>query len=124
MCKSIKNKFDEHLLIRRNSMIIDSSLSLKLQLDATLTLKKAIDAAHRSEAAKQEQALMRNVLPKATIVDFVKAKRQRKSHPTKSKTAAKFQSTNRKCNFCRRSRCVRLVEQFASTVAKSVIFCQ
>ena len=51
--------------------IVDSSLSLKLQLDAQLTLKKAIDAARQSEAAKREQAQMRNFLPKATNVDFV-----------------------------------------------------
>ena len=31
--------------------IVDSALSLKLQLDAKLTLKKAIDAARQSEAA-------------------------------------------------------------------------
>ena len=77
--------------------IVDSSLSLKLQLDSKLTLKKAIDA------AKREQAQTRHFLPKATNVDFVKAKRQSKSHPTKPKIAAKSQSTNCKCNFCGRS---------------------
>ena len=46
--------------------IVDSSLSLKLQLDATLTLKKAIDAARQSEAAKREQAQMRSFLPKTS----------------------------------------------------------
>ena len=34
--------------------IVDSSLSFKLQLDSKLTLKKAIEAARQSEAAKQE----------------------------------------------------------------------
>ena len=58
--------------------------------------KKAIDAARQSEAAKREQALMRNFLPNAPHVDFVKAKRQPKSHPTKPKMAAKPQPTNRK----------------------------
>ena len=85
--------------------IIDSSLSLKLQLDATLTLKKAIDAARQSEAAKREQAQMRNFLPKtsSSTFDFAKAKRQPKSHPTKTKMAPKPQSTSRKCNFWGRS---------------------
>ena len=83
--------------------IVDSSLSLKLQLDAKLTLKKAIDSAGQSEAAKREQAQMRNFMPKATNVDFVKAKRHSMSHPTKPKMTAKLQSTNRKCNFCGRS---------------------
>ena len=83
--------------------IVDSALSLKLQLDAKLTLKKAIDAARQSEAAKREQAQMRNFLPKATNVDFVKAKRQSKFHPTKPKMAAKPQSNKGKCNFCGRS---------------------
>ena len=73
--------------------IVDSSLSLKLQLhctvDSKLTLKKAIDAARQSEAAKREQAQMRNFLPKATNVDFVEAKRQPKSHTTKPKMAGK-----------------------------------
>ena len=46
---------------------------------------------------------MRNFLPKATNVDFVKAKRQSKSHPTKPKMAVKPQSTKFKCNFCGRS---------------------
>ena len=46
---------------------------------------------------------MRNFLPKATNVDFVKARRQPKSYPTKPKMAGKPQSTNRKCNFCGRS---------------------
>ena len=105
--------------------IVDSSLSLKLQLDSKLTLKKPIDAARQSEAAKREQAQMRNFLPKATNVDFVKAKRQSRSHPMKPKMAAKPQSTNRKCNFCGRSpakrRCVQPEKQRASTVAKSVI---
>ena len=82
--------------------IVDSALSLKLQLDAKLTLKKAIDAARQSEAAKREQAQMRNFLPKATNVDFVKAKRQSKSHPTKPKMVVKPQSTKGKCNFCGR----------------------
>ena len=36
----------------------NSSLSLKLQLGTTLTLKNAIDAARQSEAAKREQAMM------------------------------------------------------------------
>ena len=46
---------------------------------------------------------MRHFLPKAINVDFVKAKRQSKSHPTKPKMAAKPQSTNSTCNFCGRS---------------------
>ena len=50
--------------------IVESSLSLKLQLDAKLTLKKAIDAARQSEAAKREQAQMRNFIPKATKCRF------------------------------------------------------
>ena len=84
--------------------IVDSSLSLKLQLDATLTLKKAIDAARQSEAVKREQAQMRNFLPKTSspTVDFVKTKRLPKSHPTKTNMAAKPRSINRKCNFCGR----------------------
>ena len=45
--------------------IIYSSLSLKLQLDATLTLQKEMYAARESEAAKREQTMMRSVLPKA-----------------------------------------------------------
>ena len=83
--------------------MVERSLLLKLQLDAKLTLKKAIDAVRQSEDAKREQAQMRNFLPKATNVDFVKAERQPKSHPMKPKMAGKPQSTNRKCNFCRRS---------------------
>ena len=148
---TVKTKFDEHFVVRRNTIferakfnrrsqeegenvdsyitslfclaehceygalhdqmirdrivvgIVDSALSLKLQLDAKLTLKKAIDAARQSEAAKREQAQMRNFLPQATNVDFVKAKRQSKSHPTKPKMAVKPQSTKCKCNFCGRS---------------------
>ena len=46
---------------------------------------------------------MRNFLPQATNVDFVKAKRQSKSYPTKPKIAVKPQSTKGKCNFCGRS---------------------
>ena len=84
--------------------IVDSSLSLKMQLDSKLTLKKSIDAARQNEAAKREQAMqVRSFLPTATNVDFVKAKRQWKSHPTKPKMTAKPQSTNRKCNYCGRS---------------------
>ena len=149
--QTVKTKFDEHFVVRRNSIfereklnrrsqeegenvdsyitslfclaehceygalhdemirdrivvgIVDSALSLKLQLDAKLTLNKAIDAARQSEAAKREHAQMRNFLPKATNVDFVKAKRQSKSHPTKPKMAVKPQSTKGKCNFCGRS---------------------
>ncbi len=100
--QSVKNKFDEQFVIRKNTIferakfnrrcqeegemvdsyttslfclaehceygafhdemtrnrivvgIIDSSLSLKLQLDATLILKKAIVPARQSEAAKRE----------------------------------------------------------------------
>ena len=81
--------------------IINSSLSLKLQLDSTLILKKAVDATRQNEATKREQAMMRNFLPKVTNVDFViKAKRQPKPYQPKLKMAAKPQSTNRKCNFC------------------------
>ena len=94
---------DEMIRDRMVVGIVDSSLSLKLQLDAKLTLNKAIDAARQSEAAKREHAQMRNFLPKATNVDFVKAKRQSKSHPTKPKMALKPQSTKGKCNFCGRS---------------------
>ena len=142
---TVKTKFDEHFVVRRNAIferakfnrrcqeegenvdsyitslfclaehceygalhdemirdrivveIVDSALSLKLQLDAKRTLKKAIDAARQSEAAKREQAQMRNFLPKTTNVDFVKAKRQSKSHPTKPKMAVKPQSTKGKC---------------------------
>ena len=149
--QTVKTKFDEHLVVRRNTVferakfnrrrqeegenvdsyitslfcldehceygalhdemirdrivvgIVDSSLSFKLQLDSKLTPKKAIDAARQSEDAKREQAQMRNFLPKATNVDFVKARRQPKSYPTKPKMAVKPQSTNRKCNFCGRS---------------------
>ena len=36
----------------------NSSLSLKLQLDSTLILKKAIDTARQSEAAKRKQVMM------------------------------------------------------------------
>ena len=80
--------------------IINSSLSLKQQLDSTLILKKAIDETRQNEATKREQAMVRNFLPKVTNVDFVKAKRQPKPYQPKLKMPAKPQSTNRKCNFC------------------------
>ena len=174
MYPTIKSKFNEHFVVRRNTIferakfnrrsqqegenvdsyitslfclaehceygaiydqmirdrivvgIVDSALSLKLQLDAKLTLKKAIDDARQSEAAKREQAQMRNFLPKATNVDFVKAKMQSKSRPTKPKMAVKPQSTNGKCNFCGRSPAHQKAmcparEATYYTVAKSVI---
>ena len=78
--------------------IVDSSLSLKMQLDSKLTLKKSKYAARQSRAGPDAK------LPaKAANVDFVKAKRPWKSHPTKPKMTAKPQSTNRKCNYCGRS---------------------
>ena len=74
---------------------------MKLQLDATITLKKAIYAARQSDAAKREQAQMRNFLAKVTNDDFGEAIRQSKSHPMNM--VVKPQSTKRKCNFCGRS---------------------
>ena len=55
--------------------IIVSWLLLKVQLDESLTLKKAIDAARQSEAAKREQAVLRNFLPNTFNCRFCQGKK-------------------------------------------------
>ena len=47
----------------RNKIVVglrDEKLSERLQLDADLTLKKAVDQARQSEAVKKQQTLLRN----------------------------------------------------------------
>ena len=102
--------------------IVDSLLSLKQELDSKLTLKKAIDAARQSEAAKREQAQMRNFLQKATNVDFVKAKRQRNRRLRQNRNRPTAIETFAEGHRHIKRRCVRHEKQRASTVAKSVIF--
>ena len=57
--------------------ITDAEVSLKLQMNSTLTLKKAIDMARQNEAAKKEQALLRNNFAAKTggNVDFVQMRK-------------------------------------------------
>lgn len=92
--------------------IRDTTLSLKLQLDAELTLKRAIDMARQNEAAKREQAMLRNFASSSTrtSVDFVKSKkkvsggtRQKTNRPQGGQTQATTTKTSRKCEFCGRS---------------------
>ncbi|CAC5366075.1 unnamed protein product [Mytilus coruscus] len=53
--------------------IKDSNLSLKMQLDPELTLKKATDMARQSESVKKQQAIMRCDNPNSNV-DAVKSK--------------------------------------------------
>ena len=83
--------------------IRDSGLSLQLQMDANLTLKKAMDMVRQNEAAKREQSLMRNLSSPKAPVDFMKT---RKTFKPKQKVTAKppvRASSTRKCAFCGRS---------------------
>ena len=86
--------------------ITDAALSLKLQMNSTLTLKKAIDMARQNEAAKKEQALLRNNFAAKTYgnVDFVRTRKSYKPGQSKEKTKAQPKSTStRKCDCCGKS---------------------
>ena len=88
--------------------IRNSALSLKVQLDANLTLKRTIDMARQNEAAKRGQASMRNLSSPKTNVDFVRTKKSFKPPPPpKQRGAMKPQSSQatvtRKYDFCGRS---------------------
>ena len=82
--------------------ITDTALSLKLQMNSTLTLKKAIDMARQNETAKKEQALLRNNFAAKTggNVDVVRTRKSYKPGQSKQKKKkAQPQSTStRKCD--------------------------
>ena len=62
--------------------IKDANLSVKMQLDPDLTLKKATDMARQSESVRKQQSLVRNDLCDSTV-DVVKTKtrNQRERQP-------------------------------------------
>jgi hypothetical protein len=68
--------------------IIDANLSVKMQLDPDLTLKKATDMARQSESVRKQQSLVRSDLCDSTV-DAVKMKtrnqRERQSMPRPKK---------------------------------------
>ena len=72
--------------------IKDSNLSLKMQLDADLTLKKATDMARQSESVKKQQALMRDDKVDSTV-EAVKSRRNKEKH---SKTRNSMPSTQQR----------------------------
>ena len=68
--------------------IKDANLSVKMQLDPDLTLKKATDMARQSESVRKQQSLVRNDLCDSTV-DAVKTKtrnqRERQTMPRPKK---------------------------------------
>lgn len=54
--------------------ICDRSLSEQLQLDASLTLEKAMTLTRQHEAVHEQQSLLRNASKQELAVDFVKKK--------------------------------------------------
>ena len=79
--------------------IKDSNLSLKMQLDPELTLKKATDMARQSESVKKQQAIMRNENTDSTV-DSVKAKGNKHKFKRLVKPKIPSQYQGRGCQRC------------------------
>ncbi|CAC5408776.1 unnamed protein product [Mytilus coruscus] len=77
--------------------IKDSNLSLKMQLDSELTLKKATDMARQSETVKKQQAIMRCDNPNSNV-DAVKSKFNKTKFVKKQKQP--FHSKQKGCQRC------------------------
>ena len=94
----------------------DEKLSEKLQLDAELTLQKAVNLARQSEEVKSQQSTIRNPSANGANVDAVRKKNPRKSTAgnrkkpaqTQSQTVTSSASTSKKyspsskCSWCGR----------------------
>ena len=71
---------DEMIRDRLVVGLCDASLSERLQMDADLTLEKAITAARQSEAVKKQQAVVRGAKSQATNVDNIHSYQQQHKH--------------------------------------------
>ena len=86
--------------------IRDSALAMKLQLNSTLTLSKAVAAVRQAEAVKQQQPLLRGGSQSGKPETPVGMVQQKKGRPVKNKQATKTgspankQSTQTKCGRC------------------------
>ena len=72
-----------HDEIIRDRLVVglcDADLSERLQMDADLTLEKAITAARQSEAVKKQQAVVRGAESQATNVDNIHIHQQQRKH--------------------------------------------
>ena len=76
----------------------DKTLSEKLQLEADLTLEKAIDQARQKELVRQQQGIIRQEGPSASNVDRVKSTRPRPKD--KFKTSNKVEDRNQTNGRC------------------------
>ena len=77
----------------------DQILSEKLQLEADLTLEKAINQAKQKKLVLQQQSIMRQEGPSASNVDRVKSTRPRPKDKFKVafKTGNKVEDRNQAC---------------------------
>ena len=80
----------------------DKTLSEKLQLEADLTLEKAINQARQKELVRQQQGIIRQEGPSASNVDRVKSTRPRPKDKFKTsfKTSNKVKDRNQTCGRC------------------------
>ena len=74
--------------------IKDANLSVKMQLDPDLTLKKATDMARQLESVRKQQSLLRNDLCDTTV-DAVKTKTRNQRETNDAETKEALQPTKR-----------------------------
>ena len=92
---SLHDKMISDRIIMR---IRDRAVSEKMQMESTLTLKKAISLARRSKSVKTQQPTIRSELPQETVVEAVK--------DTKVSSNRKNGPSNTKCSY-KSTRCER-----------------
>ena len=85
--------------------LCDASLSERLQMDADLTLEKAITAARQSEAVKKQQAVVRGAESQATNVDNIHSHQQQPKHKGEEaqQQRQKQVSAQKICSWCGKS---------------------